>query len=109
MNLTASTVNLTASTSMMRNKADEVTSYTKGLEECFSRINSRVLKLEEYWTGDAANTYNEMYRRQIEIAYNRIDKLKTHTQALHDIAGIFDQTEAATASAAEEIHGNVID
>ena len=105
----AGEANMRTSTAMMRSKAEDTERLATELENSFHTMYNHVIKLEEYWIGDAANTYNDMFRRQIQISDSHIAKLRAHIEALREAAGVFDQVERENQAMVEEIKANVID
>lgn len=109
MELSASAVSIKASTTILFTKADEVESYVKELEQSILKIREYVAKTEEYWIGNASETYVDMYRRQILECEEMISRLMNHVANLRVIAEVYMQAEADVSTKVSSLIGEVIE
>lgn len=99
----AITGQLTVTPEQLAAQAEQVRSAAEDLQERFSRMRELVAATENYWKGDAANMHRESYSKNQTSIDEIIARYREHVRDLEQMAGVYQEAEAAAANMADEL------
>ena len=95
-------------TETLVSQADEVAKLIADTENSFRDLKSLVNSTGSYWVGEAGDANRQKYNKQepnIDVAIRR---LREHVKDLKAMAGVYDTTERAAETEAENLISEVI-
>ncbi len=80
-------------TQRLKAKADEISADVENMNKDMSRMINEIIGTSLYWKGDAATSQREKLTQKIEIMTSVIERLRTYSPRILEMAGIYQTTE----------------
>ncbi|MCX4267229.1 MAG: WXG100 family type VII secretion target [Lachnospiraceae bacterium] len=95
-------------TSVMVNKANQVSHAISRMERTFSQLQQIVSGTNGYWIGDAAEHHRKMFYDEKEDIIKILNRLKEHPQDLKQMAAGYEKTEKTLAGENQQLRNDYI-
>lgn len=92
----------------LKKKSGEISNKISVIESDFTKIEQLVLGTKKYWEGDASTQHIKNYNKMKEDIKTIIKRLKEHPTDLEQMAGIYEQTEAAANRLASALPTDIL-
>lgn len=95
-------------TSVMVNKADQVSRAISNMERTFQELQHIVTGTNGYWIGEAADHHRRMFTDEKEDITEILKRLKEHPEDLKQMAAGYEETEKSLAEENQKLHDDYI-
>lgn len=90
-------------TEELENQSNTANSELTKMQNLFDELNAKILKVSNYWTGDASDYHCESYRKEMQKVAEITARYKEHILDLRTMAGIYTEAEREAVNLADEL------
>lgn len=95
-------------TSVMVNKADQVSAAISKMEGTFGELQRMVSGTNSYWIGEAGEHHRKMFYEEKEEITEILNRLKEHPSDLKQMAAGYEETEKRLADENQQLRNDYI-